>query len=57
MTQAQREFLLRKQMQAIQDELGEQNPEKAELEELRKRLVTAKVKGLKPLVSGFPMAG
>jgi ATP-dependent Lon protease len=41
MTQAQREFLLRKQMQAIQDELGEQNPEKAELDELRQRLAEA----------------
>jgi ATP-dependent Lon protease len=41
MTQAQREFLLRKQMQAIQDELGEQNPEKAELDELRQRLLEA----------------
>lgn len=38
LTQAQREMLLRKQMQAIQDELGEQSPEKAELEELRRRL-------------------
>jgi ATP-dependent Lon protease len=34
----QREFLLRQQMQAIQAELGDKNPEKAEVEELRRRL-------------------
>jgi len=41
MTQAQREFMLRKQMDAIRDELGEDNPEKAELEVLRERLAEA----------------
>jgi ATP-dependent Lon protease len=34
----QKDFLLRQQMQAIQAELGEKNPEKAELDELRRRL-------------------
>ena len=33
--------MLRQQMQAIQDELGEKNPEKAEVEELRRRLTEA----------------
>ncbi len=37
----QREYVLRQQMRAIQDELGEQNPEKAEGEELRRRLKEA----------------
>ena len=34
----QREFFLRQQMKAIQDELGESDPERAEVEELRERL-------------------
>ena len=34
MTKQQREFVLRQQLQAIQEELGEKNPEKAEVEEL-----------------------
>lgn len=34
----QREYYLRQQLRAIQDELGEKNPEKAETEELRKKL-------------------
>ena len=34
----QREFFLRQQMKAIQEELGEGDPEKAELEELRGRI-------------------
>ena len=34
----QREYMLRHQMQAIQQELGETNPEKAEVELLRERL-------------------
>jgi ATP-dependent Lon protease len=34
----QREYMLRQQLRAIQDELGEQNPEKAEVELLRERL-------------------
>jgi ATP-dependent Lon protease len=38
MTKQQREYFLRQQMQAIQQELGESTPEKAEVEELRRRL-------------------
>lgn len=38
MTKQQREYLLRQQMQAIQQELGEQDVEHAEIKELRKRL-------------------
>jgi ATP-dependent Lon protease len=34
----QREFFLRQQMKAIQDELGESDPEQAEIQELRERL-------------------
>jgi ATP-dependent Lon protease len=34
----QREFFLRQQMKAIQDELGESDPEQAEIAELRERL-------------------
>jgi ATP-dependent Lon protease len=34
----QREFFLRQQMKAIQDELGESDPEQAEMAELRERL-------------------
>jgi ATP-dependent Lon protease len=34
----QRDYLLRRQMQAIQEELGDQNPEKAEAAALRQRL-------------------
>ena len=34
----QREYVLRQQMRAIQDELGEKNPEKAEADDLRRRL-------------------
>jgi ATP-dependent Lon protease len=41
MSQQQREYLLRRQLQAIQEELGEKDPEKAEAEELRKRLAEA----------------
>jgi ATP-dependent Lon protease len=36
----QREFFLRQQMKAIQEELGEGDPEQAELEELRERIDT-----------------
>ncbi|MBI1918488.1 MAG: endopeptidase La [Planctomycetes bacterium] len=43
MSKDQREYMLRQQMRAIQEELGEQNPEKAELEELRRRLAEAEV--------------
>jgi ATP-dependent Lon protease len=38
MGKQQREYLLRQQMRAIQEELGEKDPEKAEVEELRRRL-------------------
>jgi ATP-dependent Lon protease len=34
----QREFFLRQQLKAIQDELGESDPEQAEIQELRERL-------------------
>ena len=37
----QREYYLRQQLRAIQDELGEKNPEKAEAEELRKKVEEA----------------
>jgi len=38
MEKGQREFFLRQQMKAIQTELGEGDPEQAELEELRERI-------------------
>ncbi|MBI5280492.1 MAG: endopeptidase La [Candidatus Solibacter usitatus] len=38
MSKEQREYVLRRQMKAIQQELGEDDPAKAETEELRKRL-------------------
>jgi ATP-dependent Lon protease len=41
MSRQQREYMLRQQMEAIRDELGEKNPEKAELDELRRRLTEA----------------
>jgi ATP-dependent Lon protease len=41
MTKQQRDYFLRQQMQAIQQELGESTPEKAEVEELRRRLTEA----------------
>jgi ATP-dependent Lon protease len=41
MSKQQREYMLRQQMQAIQEELGEKTPEKAEVEELRRRLSEA----------------
>jgi ATP-dependent Lon protease len=41
MSKQQREYMLRQQMQAIQQELGEKSPEKAEVEELRRRLTEA----------------
>jgi ATP-dependent Lon protease len=39
MSRQQRDYMLRQQMQAIQQELGEKTPEKAEIDELRRRLV------------------
>ena len=41
MSKQQRDYLLRQQMRAIQQELGEQNPEQAEAELLRQRLAEA----------------
>ena len=41
MGKEQREYLLRQQLRAIQQELGEQNPEKAEVQGLRQRLKEA----------------
>ena len=41
MSKEQREYVLRRQLKAIQDELGEDDPEKAEIRELRKRLEKA----------------
>ena len=40
MEKGQREFFLRQQLKAIQDELGESDPERAEVEELRERLLS-----------------
>ena len=39
----QRDYLLRQQMRAIQDELGETSPEKADVEALRQRFAEAKL--------------
>ena len=41
MTKQQREIMLRQQLRAIQDELGESDPEKVEIELLRERLEKA----------------
>ena len=41
MSKEQREYLLRQQMRAIQQELGEKNPEKAEVDLLREQLEKA----------------
>jgi ATP-dependent Lon protease len=41
MGREQREYLLRQQMRAIQEELGEQSPEQADVAELRQRLAEA----------------
>jgi ATP-dependent Lon protease len=43
MTKEQREYLLRQQLRAIQAELGEKNPEQAEVDELRSRLEKADI--------------
>ena len=43
MSREQREYLLRQQLRAIQDELGEKNPEQAEVNELRTRMDEAKL--------------
>ena len=39
--QTQREFILRQQLKAIQDELGETDPDQAEMKELRERVEAA----------------
>lgn len=41
LTKQQREYMLRQQLRAIQEELGEKSPEKAEIDELRQRLAEA----------------
>jgi ATP-dependent Lon protease len=41
MEKGQREFFLRQQLKAIQDELGEGDPEQAEIRELRERIESA----------------
>jgi len=43
MSKEQKEYLLRQQMRAIQQELGEKNPESAEVEQLREKLDKADV--------------
>ncbi len=43
MSRQQREYLLRQQLRAIQGELGEQGPEQAEAQELRKRMEEAEL--------------
>ncbi len=41
MTREQREYTLRRQMEAIQEELGDKNPEKAELDTLKRQVAEA----------------
>lgn len=41
MSKEQRDYVLRRQLKAIQDELGEDDPEKAEIRELRQRMEKA----------------
>lgn len=43
MSKEQRKYLLRQQLRAIQEELGESSPEKAEVQELRRRMDEAKL--------------
>ncbi len=43
MSKEQREYVLRRQLKAIQQELGEGNPEEAEAEQLRERLAKAEL--------------
>jgi ATP-dependent Lon protease len=43
MSKEQRDYLLRQQMRAIQQELGDKNPEQAEVEQLRERLEKAEL--------------
>ena len=48
MSKEQRDYWLRQQMRAIQDELGESTPEKAEVTELRRRLAEADLPESRP---------
>jgi ATP-dependent Lon protease len=41
MSKEQRDYMLRQQLRAIQEELGEKNPQKAEVDELARRLAEA----------------
>ncbi|HXE64311.1 MAG TPA: endopeptidase La [Bryobacteraceae bacterium] len=43
MSKEQREYMLRQQLRAIQQELGEKNPEEAEVDQLRERLEKAEL--------------
>ena len=43
LSREQREYMLRKQLSAIQEELGEQGPEQADIAELRQKLEEAKL--------------
>jgi ATP-dependent Lon protease len=43
MSKEQRQYFLRQQMRAIQDELGESNPDKAEVDDLRRKFDEAKL--------------
>ncbi len=43
LSREQKEYLLRQQLRAIQDELGERSPEQADVAELRRRLEEAKL--------------
>ena len=43
LSREQREYMLRKQLAAIQEELGEQSPEQADISELRKKLEEAEL--------------
>ncbi len=43
MSREQREYLLRRQLKAIQEELGETDPEQADIQELRERLEKAQL--------------
>ena len=45
MNKEQREYLLRQQLRAIQQELGEKNPEQAETDMLREQLVEGRAAG------------
>jgi ATP-dependent Lon protease len=43
MSKEQREYVLRQQKRAIEQELGEKNPEQAEVEQMRERLTKAEL--------------